>query len=84
MLKASSQNRHLFVAQLADSRLAEKSGRDVPVGRVMCFLDKCCIHQSDEAKKTGIRQLGAFLRQSNSMMVLCVAARIFHAAVVRV
>jgi len=36
-----------------------------------CFLDKCCIHQTDESKKqAGIRQLGAFLHASKSLLVL--------------
>jgi hypothetical protein len=39
--------------------------------RPTCFLDKCCIHQTDEEKKSnGIKQLGAFLRMSDKMMIL--------------
>mmetsp|Transcript_32717 Transcript_32717/g.93972 ORF Transcript_32717/g.93972 Transcript_32717/m.93972 type:complete len:585 (+) Transcript_32717:98-1852(+) len=36
-----------------------------------CFLDKVCIHQSDEDRKqAGIRSLAAFLRYSHSMVVV--------------
>jgi hypothetical protein len=46
-------------------------GQELPFGRRTCFLDKCCIHQTDESKKArGIKQLGAFLRHSKSMVVL--------------
>jgi hypothetical protein len=46
-------------------------GQELPLGRVSCFLDKCCIHQTDEGKKkAGIQQLGAFLRYSKRMVVL--------------
>lgn len=35
------------------------------------FLDKCCIHQTDQAKKqAGIKQLAAFIKQSQCMLVL--------------
>jgi hypothetical protein len=46
-------------------------GQELPLGRRSCFLDKCCIHQTDEVKKAvGIKQLGAFLRYSERMVVL--------------
>jgi hypothetical protein len=46
-------------------------GQEIPLGRPSCFLDKCCIHQTDEGKKAlGIKQLGAFLRYSGRMVVL--------------
>lgn len=37
----------------------------------VCFLDKTCICQTDdEAKRTGIRKLGAFIANSQTMIVL--------------
>jgi len=35
------------------------------------FLDKACIHQTDEVlRERGIREIGAFLAKSNTIMVL--------------
>ncbi|CAK0887436.1 unnamed protein product [Prorocentrum cordatum] len=46
-------------------------GQELPINRTVCFLDKCCIHQTDPLLKlTGIRQLGAVLRYSEYMMIL--------------
>ena len=37
----------------------------------LCFLDKCCISQTDETLKLeSIKQLGGFLRNSDRMLVL--------------
>jgi len=46
-------------------------GQELPLPETRCFLDKCCIHQTDPDKKeAGIKQLGAFLRNSKQMLVL--------------
>jgi hypothetical protein len=46
-------------------------GQAIPVCESLCFLDKCCIHQTDSIKKAaGIKQLGAFLRNSEYLLVL--------------
>jgi len=51
--------------------LVLRYGQELPWGTRYCFLDKTCIHQTDEAKKAiGIKQLGAFLRYSEHMVVL--------------
>jgi hypothetical protein len=50
--------------------LALLYGQELRFG-VSLFLDKCCIHQTDERKKlAGIKQLGAFLNVSDSLVVL--------------
>jgi hypothetical protein len=46
-------------------------GHAVPVHERLCFLDKCCINQTDPIKKAaGVKQLGAFLRNSEYLLVL--------------
>jgi len=47
-------------------------GQEVPgLAQSTCFLDKCCIHQTDQEKKMqGIQQLGGFLRSSHRMVIL--------------
>jgi hypothetical protein len=46
-------------------------GQAIPVRESFCFLDKCCINQTDSVKKAaGIKQLGAFLRNSEYLLVL--------------
>ncbi|CAK0891162.1 unnamed protein product [Prorocentrum cordatum] len=46
-------------------------GQVIPVRESLCFLDKCCINQTDSIKKAaGIKQLGAFLRNSENLLVL--------------
>jgi len=47
-------------------------GQEVPfLPQTTCFLDKCCIHQTDNEKKmAGIRQLGGFLHRSKQMVIL--------------
>jgi len=47
-------------------------GQEVPgLAQSTCFLDKCCIHQTDQEKKMqGRQQLGGFLRSSHRMVIL--------------
>jgi hypothetical protein len=46
-------------------------GQAIPVRESLCFLDKCCINQTDSNKKAaGVQQLGAFLRNSEYLLVL--------------
>jgi len=47
-------------------------GQEMPfLPQFRCFLDKCCIHQTDEEKKmAGIKLLGAFLNYSDKLVIL--------------
>jgi hypothetical protein len=46
-------------------------GQAIPMRESLCFLDKCCINQTDSVKKAaGIKQLGAFLRNSEYLLIL--------------
>jgi len=47
-------------------------GQEIPfVPQSHCFLDKCCIHQTDpEKKNAGIQLLGTFLQSSNKLVIL--------------
>jgi len=52
--------------------LAIVFGQEVPgLPQTTCFLDKCCIHQTDpDLKMQGIQQLGGFLRSSRRLVIL--------------
>jgi hypothetical protein len=46
-------------------------GQELGIREPTCFLDKCCIHQTDQDKKLrGIQQLGVVLRTSTQMVAL--------------
>mmetsp|Transcript_1074 Transcript_1074/g.2340 ORF Transcript_1074/g.2340 Transcript_1074/m.2340 type:complete len:564 (+) Transcript_1074:109-1800(+) len=46
-------------------------GQNLPLGETSCFLDKCCIHQTDVVKKReGVKLLSRFLQISDKLMIL--------------